>query len=221
METIIKNKTQVPEITTEQIFVNSDDSRNEEVYEQMDSVIDSLKLHKSDALHMKLLFEETVSMVKAITGDFTALVWAERYNDECWLRLMGKTKMDIDKKIDLMSVSSTGENAMAVGFMGKIKDIVETGLLTYDGVSKLQQKYNGYGFECDGTALSVGGVNPTSYSGFVWTMDEYKQDLNTKESPQSEAYWDELEKSIVASIAKNVIVGIEKNQMEMAIIMDI
>ncbi len=222
METIIKNKTQIPEITTEQIFVNSDEERVGEVYEQVDAVIDSLKLYKTDALHMKLLFEETIGMIKAITEDFTALVWAERYNDECWLRLMGKTKMNIDKRLDLMSVSSSGENALAVGFMGKIKDIVETGMLTYDGVSKLQQKYNGYGFDCDGPVKTIGpSTNPTSYSGFVWTMDEYKQDLNNDKSLEAKGYWDELEKSIVASIAKNVIVGIDKNQIEMAIIMDI
>ncbi|QFJ53685.1 hypothetical protein [Pseudobutyrivibrio xylanivorans] len=224
MDTIIKNNNQIAELSTEQIFVSNDKERLGEVYASVDKSIDALSLDKKDALHMKLLFEETIGMVKAITSNFTAIVWAEKYQGECWLRLVGKTQMDIDKKTDLMSVSTTGENALAVGFMGKIRDFVETGLLSYDGVTKLQQKYNGYGINMgfNGSYIDSGvATNPQAFSGFMWTMDDYKESLkNVEGEPNATACWDELEKSIVASLAKNVIVGIEKNQIEMAIIMD-
>ncbi len=223
METIIKNKNQVPIFSTEQIYVNSDAKRYNEVYEQVDKSIEELQLNKKDALHMKLLYEESISMVKAITGDFTAIVWAEKYDGESWLRLVGKTNMNIDKKTDLMSVSSTGENALAVGFMGKVRDFVETGLLSYDGVMKLQQKYNGYGMGISGCYLDTAvASNPDAFTGFMWTMDDYKKSLKEGNGePETTAYWDELEKSIVASIAKDVVVGVEKNQIEMAFIMEI
>lgn len=223
METIIKNNNQIPEITTEQIFVNNDEDKLNSVYEKVDESIEKLQLDKKKALHVKLLFEETISMVKAITEDFTAIVWAEKYDDECWIRFLGKTKMDIDKKTDLMSVSSSGKNAYAVGFMGKMRDMVETGLLSYDGVMKLQQKFNGMGMNVSGTYLDTSiATNPSAYSGFMWTMEDYKQSLKKGDGePETTAYWDELEKSIVASIAKDVVVGVEKNQIEMAIIISI
>ena len=222
METIIKNKRQVPKFSTEQIYVNSDEKRYNEVYEQVDKSIEELQLNKKDSLHMKLLFEESIGMVKAITGDFTAVVWAEKYDGESWLRLVGKTDMNIDKKTDLMSVSSTGSNALAVGFMGKVRDFVETGLLNYDGVMKLQQKYNGYGVGISGSYLDTAvASNPNAFTGFMWTMDDYKESLkNGHGEPEVTAYWEELEKSIVASIAKDVVVGVEKNQIEMAFIMN-
>lgn len=225
METIIKNNNQVPETSTEQIFVSNEESRWKEIDSLVDKSIEGLQLSKKDALHLKLLFEETIGMVKAIAGDFTALLWTEKYKGECWLRFVGKTQMDIDKKTDLLSVSTSGGNALAVGFMGKVRDFVETGLLTYDGVAKLQQKYNGYGMNIasSGSYLDTTvATHPGAFSGFMWTMDDYKKSLkNGNGEPEVTAYWDELEKSIVASIAKNVIVGIDKNQIEMAIIMDI
>lgn len=224
MDTIIKNKNQIPELSTDQIFITNDEARLREAYELVDKSIEKLKLAKKDGLHMKLLFEETIGMVRAITGDFTAIIWAEKYQGECWLRLVGKTEMDIDKKTDLMSVSTTGSNALAVGFMGKVRDFVETGLLTYDGVSKLQQKYNGYGINMTigATYMDAGiAAQPDAFAGLMWSMDDYKKSLKEGDGePETTAYWDELEKSIVASIAKNVIVGIDKNQIEMAIIMD-
>lgn len=223
METIIKNTRQMPKFSTEQIYVNNDETRINEVYDKVDKTIEELHLSKKDALHMKLLFEESISMVKAITGDFTAIVWVEEYEGESWLRLIGKTNMDIDKKTDLISVSSSKENALAVGFMGKVRDFIETGLLNYDGVMKLQQKYNGYGMGISGSYIDTSvASNPNAFSGFMWTMDDYKKSLKEGEGePETTAYWDELEKSIVASIAKDVVVGVEKNQIEMAFIMEI
>ena len=53
----------------------------------------------------------------------------------------------------------------------------------------------------------------------MWSMDGYKDSL--EQNVDSQKYWDELEKSIVASVAKDVIVGVEKNQIEIAIIMEI
>ena len=223
METkIIFNQKEIPEFSTEQIFVSNDLTKINAAYSKVDESIEELKLNKKDALHMKLLFEETIGMIKAITGNFTAIVWAEKYQDECWLRLAGKTEMNIDKKTDLMSVSSSGENALAIGFMGKVRDMVETGLLNYDGVIKLNQKYNGYGMGIGGSYLDTGvSTNPAAFTGFMWTMEDYKKSLKKGNGePEITAYWDELEKSIVASLAKDVVVGVEKNQIEMAIIME-
>ncbi len=220
METMIKNNKQIPELSTEHIYISDNDEKLRDVYAAVDETIDCLKLKKRDALHMKLLFEETIGMVKAITEDFTARIWVEKYKDECWLRLLGKTEMNIDKKSDLMSVSSTGENALATGFMGKVRDFIETGLLNYDGVMKLQQKYNGYGAGIAGSYLDTSvATGPGAFGGFMWSMDGYKDSL--EQNVDSQKYWDELEKSIVASVAKDVIVGVEKNQIEMAIIMEI
>ena len=54
---------------------------------------------------------------------------------------------------------------------------------------------------------------------FSWTLDQYRRSLQQEMQQNDKAAqaWDELEKSIVASIAKNVIVGVRKDHVELLI----
>ena len=54
----------------------------------------------------------------------------------------------------------------------------------------------------------------------IWSLNNYREGLeqaDDSDAPVKEA-WDELEKSIVASIAKDVVVGVKKDRVEMTII---
>ena len=53
----------------------------------------------------------------------------------------------------------------------------------------------------------------------TWSLNSYREALSDAENeePAQEA-WDEIEKSIVASLAKDVIVGIKKDLVEMTIV---
>lgn len=208
-----------PKVSTTPIFVTDDVESLTRAYEKIDDNVSELGLQRKDGLHMKLLFEETLGMMKEMTGAFDAIIWAEKYDGVCLLKLIGNTKMDADKKHDILSVSSSGGNALARGFMGKIKDIIETGVLNYESVAKLEQKYNGVtvnyggvGMYCD-SGLST---NPNAFSGYMWSMADYRKKLDVKadENEGAKAAWDELEKSIVASIANDVIVGVDKNRVQ-------
>lgn len=134
--------------------------------------------------------------------------------------------MDADKKHDILSLSSSGENEFAHGSMGKLKDIIETGALNYESVIKLNQKYNGVpvNFGMIGTYSDLGATSaiPNSFTGLMWSMSDYKEGLDNEDNNlgAKDAY-DELEKSIVASIAKDVIVGVKKDKVELKIIYDI
>ena len=125
----------------------------------------------------------------------------------------------------MLSMSSSGKNDLAKGTMGKIKDIIETGLLNYESVMKLQQEYNGVsiGFGGLGVYNDIGFANnPGAFSGFMWSMADYQKQLKEgKDSNEGmKAAWDELEKSIVASIAKDVVVGVKGNNVELTIVYD-
>ena len=91
--------------------------------------------------------------------------------------------------------------------MSKIADIIDNGFLNYNDIMKDQQ-FIGYGM-----------INETPVIGepFVWSLQNYKNSLEATSDKKQEA-WDELERSIVASIANDVIVGVKKDSVDLTII---
>ena len=63
------------------------------------------------ALHLRLLTEELLGMVRAITGDFKAYFWIENQEGGGYrIHLDAETPMNLDKKTELISLSSKGVN---------------------------------------------------------------------------------------------------------------
>ena len=181
-------------------------------------------INKKTTIRLRLLVEETIGMVKAMTGDFNALFHMEEDNGEFRIVLTCKTLMDKEKKSSLLSVASSGKNAAVKGFMGKISEIIENGILNFDDVMKLNQQYGGgsVDYMCMGMG-SMGTVPlavPVESEPVTWSLSNYRNALeesSDNNAPAKEA-WDELEKSIVANIAKDVIVGVKKDRVDVTII---
>ncbi|WP_026518697.1 hypothetical protein [Butyrivibrio sp. MC2021] len=182
--------------------------------------IGELGLAKRDSLHLRLLTEETLGMVKAMTGDYEAVIWFAKDNDkEASIFLTIKAEdIDLEQKKELIEVSTEKTNAKAKGFMGKIADIIENGLLSYENVCKLQQEYGG-GYIDYGTMGISGSMDGIEESALAWSLYEYRTSLETaaESSNAAKEAWDELEKSIVASLAKDVKVGVQRNVVDMTI----
>ncbi|SDB24982.1 hypothetical protein SAMN02910298_01251 [Pseudobutyrivibrio sp. YE44] len=210
---------------TERIYFNNDSGFISSALNSVESGLPALELGKKDELHVKLLFEETIGMVKEISGDFAAIIWAERYKRQCAIRLILATRMDIDKKTEFLKASSNRKNAAVNGFMDKIRDIIETGVLSYEDVSRLQQKYNGgmINYGAMGTYLDSGvGANPTYIGGVNWSLGDYRDSLQKQMVTEyGQEAWDELERSIVASLSRDVIVGIKRDSVTMTIVYDV
>ncbi len=68
-----------PQIVTPFTFVDSNKITDDKIYEKVDDNLAELNLSAKDRIHMKLLFEETVGMLKAMTADYHAAIWFERY----------------------------------------------------------------------------------------------------------------------------------------------
>ncbi len=202
----------------EKIMISSRDIDLNNALKDIDENIAALKLGKKDAMHLRLIAEETLGMLNAMTGDFKALMWFERSVKEAVMNLTAKTgSMDIDTKNELLSVSSTGRNASTKGFMAKIGDIIENGVLNFENVMKLEQQY-GTGY------VGYGAMGEMSADfALSWSLSQYRNSLSAAKADNAEAEdaWDELEKSVVASLAKDVTVGVKKEQVEMKAVMEI
>ena len=204
---------------TKEVYISSKDEKYEEILSVVDEFIATLDFDKKKAIRMRLLAEETIGMVHAMTGDFKALFWLEYEDGEYRVRLSAKVQMDRQKKDGLLSVSTSGKNASVKGFMSKVADVIENGVLNYSELMKIDLQNGGY---IDYTLMGYGipGAMPVAHAPIVWSLSTYKKGLgeaNVEEEPVKEA-WDELEKSIVASIASDVIVGIKKDNVDMTIL---
>jgi hypothetical protein len=212
----------VPVKATQFTFVDSSKLNADVLYEKADDMIAELELNRKSALHLKLLFEETVGMLRELTADYHAAIWFEKYKHEACIKVTGKTEMSQDKKEGLLGMASRKENALAKGFMGKVGDVIENGLLNYSNVMMLQQQYGG-GFVNYGTMGMYSGIEGMADSGIMWSLYEYKGALKDEKvgNEVMQEAWDELEKSIVASVAKDVLVGVKGNRLDMTIVCEI
>ncbi len=211
-----------PIATSRHTFIDSSKNIDDSVFEKVEEMLYDLGVEGKDALHLKLLFEETMGMLKELAADYHAAVWFERYKHECCIKLTGKTIMDMSKKENLLNVASRKGNSLVSGFMDKVGDVIENGLLSYNDVMNLQQEYGG-GSVNYGTMGMYNGVEGMGDSGVMWSLYEYRGALKGAKDEQVEAKeaWDELEKSIVASLAKDVIVGVKGDRIDMTIVCDI
>jgi len=198
---------------TRKLLISSVNATDAEMLKRVDSFMkEECSFGAKDTLHARLLIEETLGMLKALTGNYSAMLYLEADSSDCRLHVQATSGMDINKKKELLSLSSSG-NAYAKGFMAKLGDMIENGILNYENVMALQQKY-GLGYV---DVASMGG-NPSEVM-FSWSLNQYRQSLsqNKDENAQAQEAWDELEKSIVASIAKDIRVGVKKDHVELLI----
>ncbi len=202
----------------EKIMISSKDIDLSEALKDIDEDIEALKLGKKDSLHLRLIAEEILGMMNAMTGEFKAMLWFERTVKEASVNLTARTEsMDIDTKQELLSVSTTGKNASLKGFMAKVGDIIENGVLNFENVMKLEQQYGG-GY------VGYGAVSEMSADfALSWSLAQYRNSLIAAKNDDSEAEeaWDELEKSVVASLAKDVTVGVKKDTVEMKALLEL
>lgn len=206
---------------TEILNINSDGEMSAEALNAVDEYIKSQNLDKKKAIHLRLLAEETIGMVKAMTREYEAGFWIEKEGEEYRLKLQVETIMDKGKKDALISVSKSKKNEYAKGFMGKISDIIEDGLLSFDESMKLQQEYGSPMPYYDFMGMGIMGEMPTAGIPMVWSLSSYRDSLeDSSESEDKQEAADELEKSIVASLAKDVIVGIRRDKVDLTIVCD-
>lgn len=152
-------------------------------------------------LHLRLLAEELTGMLPQMMKVDLGEIWAECEGPEYLIRVsLMAARTGSKVREQLLSISSTGSNAAAVGIMGKIRDVVQTLLDEPPPETK------------NTPAVYVAPHTIHSPQYMQWSLNVYKQKL--MDSKEHEEAWDELEKSIVAKIADDVVVSIKGRDVE-------
>ena len=169
---------------------------------QADRTAEALKLSPRNALHMRLLVEEMMSMIRSIIGQLEGKFWIETDDAGYRLYLQTVTLMDTQQRAQLLSASSTGKNEAHRGIMGKLRAFFEP--MPID----------------DTPALLAASVLPGDEKGELsWSLEAYRERLNRRKNASEDAQeeWDELEKSVVSHIADNIVISIRGYDVELVI----
>lgn len=191
---------------TDIVKVSSREDRIGDVLQQVEKVTVYKGLTHKQSMHLRLLAEEMMGMMRSITGNMTGEFWIEDDQQVYELHLRARTVMDSEKREQLLSASSTGKNDSARGFMGRLRDFFDRSgdadVAAFSGPLMLSGMYED---------TSTPALN------WDWSLDKYVEAYRNEHQitrEQKEA-WDELEKSVVARVADDVRVSIRGSTVEM------
>ena len=199
---------------SDKFMVNSDAGRMAAARYATENFAWQAKLDKRDTLRLDLLVEETLGMVKAMLDDFYGQIWFVADGKACEIHFEATSDMNADKKQELLSVSSTGKNTAAKGFMAKLGEVISGAL---HGMGNTMDTYGQetikYGIVHTPSVLSANSDMMT-----IWTLQSYRSDLSEahRDDGAEEALY-ELEKSIVAKLADDVLVGVKGDRIALVI----
>ena len=195
---------------TDVIVVSSKGSQMGAALEQVDKVAAYKGLSGKNALHLRLLTEEMMGMMRSITGKTEGEFWIEDQDDVYELHLRVNTRVNSEEREQLLSASTSGKNESAKGLMGRLRDFFD------------------WGSDADLASFNSPLLMPEmmEYTSspaldWEWSMMRYETALSSRMEQDDQAAreaWDELEKSVVKNVADDVKVSIRSGVVEMTII---
>ena len=178
------------------------------IFKECEKVAEYNGLNHKQALGLRLLCEEMDGMLPNIIEDFDGELWIEFEDGVCKVNISIQIpEFNVEKKEELIGIAKNKKNAAAVGIVGKIRDSIENFFLDETSMEALALSSGTF-------SLGTGYREGVDYA-YIWRLDEYRSTVKKEE--QTEA-WDELEKSVIASAADDVIVGVKGRKADIIIV---
>ena len=187
---------------TDVITISSSGENMEAALQQAEKTAAYKGLSKKNAIHLRLLTEEMMGMMRSIAGKVEGKYWIEDEDGTYQLHLKVHAIMNDEKREKLISASTSGKNEATKGIMGKIRAFFEP---------------------ADENPLFLTATmsdGPEGLTDMSWSMYAYREQLERYVAEQQDGAaeaWDELEKSVVSHVADDVKVSIRGRDVEMII----
>lgn len=162
------------------------------------------ELNEKQTLQLRLICEELNGMLPNVVDEFHGDFWIDFEEGVCKINVLFKfDEFTADKKKELIKIAKNKKNAQAKGLFGKIRSTLEDLFLD-------NSEHIAYDLAWQYNPAAEYGVG-MDYS-YLWSLKQYKNN-----SPEKQE-WDELEKSIIASIADDVIVGVKGKSANIVVV---
>ena len=190
---------------TDRLWVNGNIRRTSEINDILREFAVQAGITGKNDLHMTLLTEETLGMANQLLKDFDGEIWLETTSDGYEIIL------EADVRGNEAGVATAPDAPL--GFMAKIAEMLNCSYM-FEDISEMPENlaamlpdYLSYGLRETGSTPVWAGK---------WSLSLYRSNL--RKVPDSGLNLDELEKSIVASLADDVTIGIHGRRLRLAII---
>lgn len=171
-------------------------------------------LTRKETIQLRLLAEEMIGMQEGILGFVEGAFYLENKDRVYNLCLHSDVRVEDGTREKFVELSTKKQNAAYSGFKGKIRMAIDSML---NGASS-DVYLSSYDFVGDPLVFSY----PSFFHGSMYGADSYEQTWTLSQykerAKENKDQWDELEKSIVASIADEVIVGARTNYVDIIVV---
>ena len=165
------------------------------------------ELNHKQTMQLRLLCEEADGMLPKVVDKFNGDFWIEFEKGVCKIYISFAIKeFTTEKKDGLVDISTSKRNAAAHGVVGKMRSALENLFLDVETT---------HGFDVSESAYYPTDFRDCTDYSSVWSLDRYRSTVRREE--QTEA-WDELEKSVIASLADDIIVGVKGQRADIIIV---
>ena len=177
------------------------------VLEEVEKAASYCNLEHKEQLQLRLLAEELVGIAEGVTGECKGLFWVEEANGTFELHLQMEKPQSSEGRNKLIQISSKRKNEAALGFMGRIRAFFEESMDNYDETGQYCSE-NGMQLSPVGDMFDTSSISGTI---MTWSLQDYESKDN------AQAKWDELERSIVARLADDVLVTMKGRHAEIVV----
>ena len=193
------------------------------IFREVEKSAQYFELDKKSEFQLRLLAEEVIGMLEEIVGRYEGDFWLEAEPEEpatgYWrdihkvdfrLHVQLQVRLDEESREQLLSVASTGKNDPPIGIAERLRSFLDQCILDQEDLAFVSTQreyfmpYTGYMYD---SCYMQGDT-------MIWTLNNYTQKVSARKEGEE---WDELEKSILANIADDVVVRIHGRRVEVIV----
>lgn len=194
-------------MVTNQCVLNGNDEDLKKVLEEVELAANYNQLAHKPSIQLRLLAEEMIGIEKGILGFVRGEFYMENEGNVYKLYLEAQLNLEASEREAFVNVSSSKSNEAYKGFKGKLLKVIDS--------------MTGANAAADGgmSPLASGYMENEVITGFqsnsldLWQLTRYEE-----ESKDNREIWDEMEKSIVARLADEILIGFREGKLTMTVI---
>ena len=180
----------------------------ENILSETERLGDFCKLSPSAKGKLRLLAEEMLGLTVRLFDELSYEFFIENEEKRFTLNLSVRTIVSSSQKEKMLSLSSRNENKATKGFFGRISGIFESLLMDTGEYVQIASPY-----DLGIMPLYSGMGSMTTY----FSLSSYQSEMSKTAKKED---WDDLEKSIIAALAKDMVIGVKNKNVEMIAVID-